>query len=103
MKIKHPDVFHALDDNLEETLKKLRIEPSSSEASISIEIQNALKSIERGLGMLVANTNAKTNRINPAAFKDADIDQLLDDIRRLGILTRRIERELKGQKNLDKQ
>jgi len=103
MKIKPQDVLHALDDNLEETLKKLNIEPSSSEPSISIEIKNALKSIERGLGILVANTNVETNKINPTAFKDADIDQLLDEIRRLGILTRRIESEIKRQKTLDKQ
>ena len=102
MKIEHQDVFDALDEKLDKTLKKLRVETQDSEAPISAEIKNALNSIERGLGILVANTNVKTNKVNPAAFKEANIDQLLDDIRRLGILTRRIEREFREAKNFHK-
>ena len=102
MGTEHQDVFLALDDKLDKTLKGLRIETPGSEDSITIEIKNALKSVERGLGILVANTNVATHKVNPAAFKEANIDQLLNDIRRLGVLTRRIERELKVQTTFNK-
>jgi hypothetical protein len=97
------DLFHALlwsDDKLNKTIKKLRTEIPSSELSVAVEIKKALNALECGLRILVRNTNIKTNKVNPAAFKEAKIEELLDDVRRIGILTRRIEKEIKDHSTM---
>ena len=101
MRIEQRGVFDALDDKLDTILAKLRIDAAGSEASIAIEIKNAITSIERGLGILVTNTNVKTNKGTAAAVNDANIVQLLDDVRKLEALTRRIDLELRGHSNFD--
>jgi hypothetical protein len=73
MKIEHQGIFNALDDKLDTILTKLRIDAEGPEESIAIK--NAITSIERGLGILLTNTNIKTNKLTPAAFNEVNIVQ----------------------------
>lgn len=81
-------------DKINSTLNNLHAKFISHNSSVADEVGYAMKALELAMEIIVRNTNFKTNKIDPYIFERVKCDQLTSDLKRVGLLSRQLEREI---------
>ena len=81
-------------DKINRTLNNLHAKFISHNSSIADEVGYAMKALELAMEIIVRNTDFKTNKIDPYVFERVKCDQLTSDLKRIGLLSRQLEREI---------
>jgi len=96
------NIFHSIlleDSKLDSLLQNLRNKSEGPKTSVTSQVQKAANALEWSLEFLIKNSNTKTHHADPSILKDLKTDQLAHDLRRIGVLARRIEREIIDYRN----
>ena len=64
-------------------------------STVSYKITEASKALECALEIIVRNTDIKTNEIHHRVFENFKKEIVLNELHKIGLLGRRIERELR--------
>ena len=82
-------------DKINTTLNTLHAKFISQGSTVPAKITDSLKSLEHAVEIIVRNTDIKTNQISDHVFTDFNQEQAIDQLKKIGLLSRRLEREIR--------
>jgi hypothetical protein len=82
-------------DKINATLNNLHAKFISQDSTIPNKITEALKSLEHALEIIVRNTDIHSNKVNPEIFTDIQQAEVTNQLQKIGLLSRRIDREIR--------